>query len=111
MLSVGLLGSAIAAVQHVRSEALLAIVTIIVGGSVLDGIKMPIGRWARPAIAAILAVALTSLLIDMGARKVPLLGTWLSREYPEGAISFIERERIPPQILATRFGSYFTWRL
>jgi len=106
-----LLGTAIAAVQHVRSEALLAIVTVIVGGSVLDGIKMPIGRWARPATAALLAVALTSLLIDMGARKVPLLGTWLSREYPEGAISFIERERIPPQILATRFGSYFTWRL
>ena len=106
-----LLGTAIAAVQHVRSEALLAIVTVIVGGSVLDGIKMPIGRWARPATAAILAVVLTSLLIDMGARKVPLLGTWLSREYPEGAISFIERERIPPQILATRFGSYFTWRL
>jgi hypothetical protein len=44
----------------------------------------------------------------MGSRKVPLLGTWLSREYPEGAISVIEREQIPPQILATRFGSYFT---
>ena len=106
-----LLGAAIAAAQHVRSEALLAIVTVIVGGNVLDGIKMPIGRWVRPATAAILAVVLTSLLIDMGARKVPLLGTWLSREYPEGAISFIEREQIPPQILATRFGSYFTWRL
>src|SRR5215472_5932832 len=106
-----LLGTAIAAVQHVRSEALLAIVTVIVGGSVLDGIKMPIGRWARPTTAAILAVVLTGLLIDMGSRKVPLLGTWLSREYPEGAISFIERERIPPQILATRFGSYFIWRL
>ena len=47
----------------------------------------------------------------MGARKFPLLGGWLSREYPEGAISFIEREHIPAQILATRFGSYFTWRL
>jgi hypothetical protein len=53
-------------------------------------------------------VVLTSLLIDMGLRKVPLLGTWLSREYPEGPISFIEREQIPPQILTTRFGSYFT---
>jgi len=106
-----LLGTAIAVVQHVRSEALLAIVTVIVGGSVLDGVKMPIGLWARPVTAAILAVVLTSLLIDMGLRKVPLLGTWLSREYPEGAISFIEREHIPPQILATRFGSYFTWRL
>jgi hypothetical protein len=106
-----LLGTAIAAVQHVRSEALLAIVTVIVGGSVFDGIKMPIGRWVRPATAATLAAVVTSLLIDMGTRKVPLLGTWLSREYPEGAISFIEREHIPPQILATRFGSYFTWRL
>jgi hypothetical protein len=106
-----LLGTAIAAVQHIRSEALLAILTVIVGGSVLDGVKMPIGRWARPVTAAILAVVLTSLLIDMGLRKVPLLGTWQSREYPEGAISFIEREHIPPQILATRFGSYFTWRL
>ena len=38
-------------------------------------------------------------------------GNWLAREYPEGAIAFIGREHIPAQILATRFGSYFTWRL
>ena len=72
---------------------------------------MPVGRWARPSTAVILAVVLTSLLVDMGMRKVPLVGTWLSREYPKRAISFIEREHIPPQILATRFGTYFTWRL
>ena len=106
-----LLGAVIATVQHIRSLALLAIVTVIVGSSVLDGIKMPIGQWGKPVVAAILAIVLTSLMIDMGARKFPLLGGWLSREYPEGAISFIEREHIPAQILATRFGSYFTWRL
>jgi hypothetical protein len=49
-----LLGTAMAAVQHVRSEALLAILTIIVGGSMLDGVKMSIGRWARHVTAAIL---------------------------------------------------------
>jgi hypothetical protein len=106
-----LLGAVIAAVQHIRSQALLAIVAVIVGSSVLDGIKVPIGRWAKPVIAATLAIVLTSLLIDMSSRKLLLLGSWLSREYPEGAISFIEREHIPAQILATRFGSYFTWRL
>ena len=106
-----LLGAVIATIQHIRSLALLAIVTVIVGSSVLDGIKMPIGQWGKPVVAAILAIVLTSLMIDMGARKFPLLGGWLSREYPEGAISFIEREHIPAQILATRFGSYFTWRL
>ena len=106
-----LLGAVIATIQHIRSLALLAIVTVIVGSSVQDGIKMPIGQWGKPVVAAILAIVLTSLMIDMGARKFPLLGGWLSREYPEGAISFIEREHIPEQILATRFGSYFTWRL
>jgi hypothetical protein len=106
-----LLGAVMAAVQHIRSQALLAIVTVIVGSSVLDGIRMPIGRWAKPAVAAILAIGLTGLLIDMSQRKLPLLGSWLTREYPEGAISFIEKEHIPAQILATRYGSYFTWRL
>jgi hypothetical protein len=106
-----LLSAAIATVQHVRSEALLAIVTVIVGSSVLDGIKMPIGRRVEPVAAAILAIVLASLLIDMGPQKLPLRGSGLSREYPEGAIAFIEREHIPAQILATRFGSYFTWRL
>jgi hypothetical protein len=106
-----LLGAAMAAVQHIRSQALLAIVAVIVGSSVLDGIKMPIGRRAKPVVAATLAIVLTSLLIDMGLRKLPLPGSWLSREYPEGAISFIDKEHIPAQILGTRFGSYFTWRL
>jgi len=106
-----LLGAVMAAVQHIRSQALLAIVTVIVGSSVLDGIRMPIGRWAKPAVAAILAIGLTGLLTDMSQRKLPLLGSWLSHEYPEGAISFIEKEHIPARILATRFGSYFTWRL
>ncbi len=106
-----LLGAAAAAVQHVRFEALLAIVTVIAGSSVLDAIKMPIGRLARPVAAGILALLLVGLLIDMSPRKLPLHGSWLAREYPEGAIAFIEREHIPAQILATRFGSYFTWRL
>jgi hypothetical protein len=106
-----LLGAAIATVQHIRSEALLAIITVIIGSSVLDGIKMPIGRWAKPVTAAVIGIALAILLTDIGPRKLALRGNWLSREYPEGAIAFIENEHIPAQILATRFGSYFTWRL
>jgi hypothetical protein len=106
-----LLGAAIATVQHIRSEALLAIVTVIVGSSVLDDIKVPIGRWAKPVAAALLGVVLAVLLTDIGPRKLALRGNWLSREYPEGAIAFIEKEHIPAQIMATRFGSYFTWRL
>ena len=106
-----LLGAVIAAVQHIRSEALLAIVTVIVGSSVLDGVEAPIGRRAKPAAAAVLAFLLALLLIDIGPRKLALRGNWLSRDYPEGAVAFIDREHIPAQILATRFGSYFTWRL
>lgn len=106
-----LLVAAAAAVQHVRSEALLAIVAVIVGSSVLEAIKLPIGRLARPVAAGILAVLLIGLLIDMSSRKLPLHGAWVTPEYPEGAIAFIDREHIPAQILATRFGSYFTWRL
>jgi hypothetical protein len=106
-----LLGAAIATVQHIRSEALLAIVTVILGSSVLDGIKVPIGRWAKPVTAAVVGIVLAGLLVDIGPRKLALRGNWLAREYPEGAIAFIEREHIPAQILATRFGAYFTWRL
>jgi hypothetical protein len=106
-----LVGAAIAAVQHIRSEALLAMVTVIVGSSVLDGIKVPFGRWAKPVAAAGFGIVLAVLLVDIGPRKLALHGSWLAREYPEGAVAFIEKEHIPPQILATRFGSYFTWRL
>lgn len=106
-----LLGAAVAAVQHIRSEALLATVTVIVGSSVLDEIRVPVGRRARPVAAALLAVLLLVLLVDMVPRKLPVRGSWVTREYPEGAIAFIEREHIPAQILATRFGAYFTWRL
>jgi hypothetical protein len=106
-----LLGSLLVAIQHIRFQAMLGIVTVVVGSSVLDGINLPIGRRARPVAAALIAITLTGLLIDMSARKLPLSGSWLSRDYPEGAIAFIEREHIPAQILATRFGSYFTWRL
>jgi hypothetical protein len=72
---------------------------------------LPAGRQARPIAGGVLAVLLVVLLIDMTPRKLPMRGTWLTREYPEGAIAFIEREHIPAQILATRFGAYFTWRL
>jgi hypothetical protein len=106
-----LVGAVIAEVQHIRFQALLGIVTAIVGSGVLDGINIPMGRRAKPLAAAILAIALAGLMIDMSSRKLPLLASWLSREYPEGAIAFIEREHIPAQILATRFGAYFTWRL
>jgi hypothetical protein len=106
-----LLAAAVAAVQHIRSEALLATVTVIVGSNVLEAIAIPVGRRARPVAAALLATLLIVLLVDMVPRKLPLRGSWVTREYPEGGIAFIEREHIPPQILATRFGAYFTWRL
>jgi hypothetical protein len=44
-----LLGAAIAAVQHIRAQVLLGVVTVIVGSSVLDGTNMSIGRRAKPA--------------------------------------------------------------
>jgi hypothetical protein len=106
-----LLGAAVATLQHIRSEALLATVTVIVVSTVLDEIRLPVGRRARSAAATVLAIMLLLLLVDMLPRKLPVRGTWVTREYPEGAIAFIEREHIPAQILATRFGAYFTWRL
>lgn len=36
----------------IHSKAVLAIVTVIVGSSVLDAIRVPIGRRARPRAAA-----------------------------------------------------------
>ena len=69
-----LLGAVIATIQHIRSLALLAIVTVIVGSSVQDGIKMPIGQWGKPVVAAILAIVLTSLMITWARGSSPYSG-------------------------------------
>jgi hypothetical protein len=94
-----LAGAAAAAPHHLRFEALLGIVTAIVGG---EFVRLP------KRLAAGAAVALVGAYCVVVTPR-PFLG--LSREYPAGAVDFIEKEHIPAQVLPTRFGAYFVWRL
>ena len=112
-----LLAVAVATAGHVRSESLLAIVTVIVGGSVLSSAAAMLPRRLTPtpvpAIGAIIVAIVLAYLriaswVDDG---VDLFATGLSPEFPEHAIDFIERENIPAQILTVNDGAYFTWRL
>jgi len=94
-----LIGAAAAAPHHVRFEALLGIVTAIVGGKF---VPLPKRLAAGAAIALVGAYCVV-------VTPRPFLG--LSYEYPSGAVDFIAREHIPAQVLPTRFGAYFVWRL
>jgi len=94
-----LIGAAAAAPHHVRFEALLGIVTAIVGG---EFVPLPKRLAAGAAIALVGAYCVV-------VTPRPFLG--LSYEYPSGAVDFIAREHIPAQVLPTRFGAYFVWRL
>ena len=131
-----LLGSAYLTIQHVRLQALFACVVVVVGGSVLQQRwrKLPAadsklrvpksGRmdWASASLL-ILAVGLTGLagvrswdLVTnryyLRSTQLSLFGTGLSWWFPERAVDFIQRERLPANIFNSySLGGYLTWRL
>jgi tetratricopeptide (TPR) repeat protein len=84
------------------------------------------GLWHGATNRVALAITATALVIVFGYAQTRLLAGWameppfearLSYEVPKGAISFIERERVPGNIVTlpdstdTSLGAYFTWRL
>jgi tetratricopeptide (TPR) repeat protein len=125
-----LASSAYLAMQHVRLQALFACVVVVVGGSVIgedldllqagDLLRSARFRFA-PAIVVI--VALLSLC---GVRSADLIsnryylrfsqrsqfGAGLSWWFPERAVDFIQREKLPANVFnGYTLGGFLTWRL
>jgi Flp pilus assembly protein TadD len=114
--------------RHNRFQASFAVVTVIVASPILgSGIDVLSGKIKDARIKATFAVGVTSLLLIvitlnsfdlvtdrayLSATDAGSFGTGLSWWFPEGAASFIEREKIPGNIFNTyNEGGYFTWRL
>ena len=126
-------GAAILAVEHIRFEALFAIVMVIVGADVLTSAVTALRSKAKCApletarygtvltrgagvfAAALAGMRSADLVSDrsyLGSTDLGSFGTGLSWWFPERAASFVERENIPGQIFNTyNEGGYFTWRL
>ncbi len=124
--------------RHVRLQALFACVVVVVGGSLISelarsmensrtkGARTSVTRARNlhfETVALIVAIAFAALA---GIRSRDLIsnryymrsaqrsdfGTGLSWWYPERAISFLQREKLPSNIFnGYSLGGYLTWRL
>ncbi len=123
-----LVGTVWMAMQHVRFLALLACVVVVIGGAVLTPALEDAGSRIRDRrLYAILGGAVAAALFLLGAlRSVDLVGnryyrtgteissfgSGLSWWFPEGAMAFIERENLPPQIFnGYEAGGFLIWKL
>jgi tetratricopeptide (TPR) repeat protein len=132
-----LLASAYLAIQHVRLQALFACVVVVVGGAILDEVGNDMyrkshsrptdsaGGYPRVATACILlvAIAVSGLAIArswdlvsnryyMRSTQLSLFGTGLSWWFPERAVDFLQREKLPTNVFnGYSLGGYLTWRL
>ena len=132
--AVFLVGSAYFAMQHVRLQALFACVAVVIGGSLIGDLagetwkKLSIRfSSSRTRFEIATASCLLILLITLaGVRSADLIsnryyirstqlsvfGAGLSWWYPERAVDFIEREKLPANIFnGYTLGGYLTWRL
>lgn len=126
-------GAAAIAVEHIRFEALFAVVAVVVGSTVLKtgltavpkrfataGLGPVAFRTAATSCAALFIIALSCLRsVDLVSDRSYLassdlgsFGTGWSWWFPERAAAFLERENIPGQIFNTyNEGGYFIWQL
>ena len=131
-----LCASAYLAFQHVRLQALMACVTVIVGGALLDESRIE-ESWSdwialrdplasarlRSAATAVVAVALAVLAgvrsvdlitnrVYLRSNQLALFGSGISWWYPERAVDFVQREKPPAQMFnGYTLGGYLGWRL
>ena len=132
-------GSVYLAFQHMRFQALFACVVVVIGGAVLEefrrGFGAPQARKARvhqrPAgfpyfrTAGISAVFLACVALAgvrcrdlisnryyLRSNQLALFGTGLSWWFPEKAVAFLEREKLPGNVFnGYALGGYLEWRL
>lgn len=137
-----LLASLYLSIQHVRLEALFACVVVVIGSSLLEEAwaeaaakpeksrkkktvepqRSRFSAW-RPAALLLLTAALASVACVrcwdlttnryyLRSAQLSLFGPGLSWWFPERALAFIEREKLPGNIFNTYgLGGYMTWRL
>jgi tetratricopeptide (TPR) repeat protein len=122
-----LAAAAYVSVEHLRFQALFALVVIVVAGEVLDGLHLPLDRpllrrLASPAavLGSILVASLAVLHIAdtisdrsyLAGSELSLFGTGLSWWYPQRAAQFIESNALPAQLFNDHnSGGYLTLRL
>jgi Tfp pilus assembly protein PilF len=132
-------GSTYVAFQHARLQALFACVVVVIGGALLAelgrGLRMPqpvmekarqpaggISQLQTGGISAVLiaCVALAGVrgwdLISnryyLRSNRLALFGTGLSWWFPEKAVDFLKREKLPGNIFnGYTLGGYLEWRL
>jgi tetratricopeptide (TPR) repeat protein len=127
-----LAASAAAAAQRYRFEGMFACLLVVVGGAILDDClggafnyaKRTAG-WSAALFKKTVAFAGLSILLLAGVRSFDLVsdryylnslpfefGTGLSWWYPERAMEFVERERLPGNIYNPLvLGGFLAWRL
>jgi tetratricopeptide (TPR) repeat protein len=118
-----LAGAAYISVEHLRFQALFAIVVVVVAGDVLAAHFLP-SDWPRarmlavPAAVLVAALALVHIADTITNRsylagsELSLFGTGLSWWYPQRAAHFIESNALPAQLFNDHnSGGYLTLRL
>ncbi len=127
-----LAGAVWMAMRHARFFALLACVVVVVGGKVLSRALSAAHSWIYSKdkdkrLTSIMAGAVAAALILLaGIRSTDLVsnryyfngneissfGAGLSWWFPERALSFIERESLPPQVFnGYENGGFILWKL
>ncbi len=124
-----LLAAAYAPVRHVRMGAVFSCVLVIVGGPILwDAMLRLASHIRRPRIRSITAVAAVVLLAGLafarcfdlvtnrhyfgGDNNIATFGTGLSWWFPQRAVAFIQREKLPGEVFNDEeAGDYLAWAL
>ena len=126
-----LAGSAYFAMQHVRLQALFACVAVVIGGTLIGDLANEAWKKlsAQPSrrfklvtacclvvVFAALAVARSAELVSnryyLRSAQLSVFGSGLSWWFPERAVDFIEREKLPTNIFnGYTLGGFLLWRL
>ena len=135
-----LIAAAYFTLQHVRLQALFACIVVVIGGTLLDDVRSdapakneihrspaspPVRRPMQlfTAGALLITVAVTGLAVVrscdlvsnryyMRTAQLSLFGTGLSWWYPERAVEFLQREKLPGNVFnGYSLGGFLTWRL
>ena len=123
-----LAGASYMGARHIRFEALFCCVVVVVGGWLMscawdqfsakwnDARMRNIVAAGAAAVFVLLALARsTDLVTDrhyLGGSSISNFGTGLSWWFPERALEFIEREKLPAQIFNDyNAGGFIAWRL
>ncbi len=119
-----LLGAASEAVQHIRFQAILAILTVVIGGAVFGEIadRLPSKRANLTFEIALVALAalFTGVRVHdvvtqrafLQANEIAFFGAGESWWFPEKAMRFLEAEKLPGNLFHPYgFGGFLTWRV